>query len=305
MRETVVAFDTIDAALHTARARRIIDALKFAGTDLNGLCREMHAITEASPTHASLNAMRDAVVAQTGDTAEEFNRVALLAAAASSRARLEASPVPAEVRARLHAVFEQFAGVPGSSGFRTTGGPSNRFVQFAKLATLRRWPAGLWDWEESGLPRSWVPRIRPVRALLKTLDLVGRRWRGFAPAFFGHLTICRQVHALTPRETMRSYLLMAQALELQPAVHGMILAAWFHSPATFTVSPHLAWLNEVFLRHGGIVATIGPAPLDGGVFTRSPERQRAFEEGRFAPTIGLIVWPREEMIAWARASRDL
>jgi hypothetical protein len=304
MPEAAVAFDGIDAALQTANAQRIIAGLAAAGTDLEGLCREMHRISEAPETKAGLDRIRGLVVAATGETAEEFNRVALLAAAASSHPRLEEIAVPAEVKARLRAVFERFAAAPGSAGFRTTGGPANRFVQFAKLATLRRWPAGLWDWEESGLPRSWVPRIRPLGALLKTVDLVGRRWRGFRPAFFGHLTICRQVHALTPRETMRSYVLIAEALELQPHVNGMILAAWFHSPDTFTVSPHLAWLNDVFLRNGGIVATIGAAAPDCGVFARSPERQQAYDEGRFAPTIGLIVWPREEMIAWAKGSRD-
>jgi len=305
MPDAALAFDAIGAALSTVRAQRIVAALKSAGTDLDGLYGEMHRISDVSATHAPLNRIREVVVAETGETAEEFNRVALLAAAASSQARLEESPVPAEVKARVRALFERFAAPPPGSAFRTTGGPANRFAQFARLATLRRWPAGLFDWEESGLPRSWLPRIRPLGALLQTADLVVRRWRGFHPAFFAHLTICRPVHALTPRETLRSYRLMAEALELQPHVKGMIAAAWFHSPATFAVSPHLAWLNDVFLRHGALVATMGAAEPDCGVLARSPERQRAYEEGRFVPTIGLIVWPREEMTAWARGSRDL
>ena len=33
----------------------------------------------------------------------------------------------------------------------------------------------------------------------------------------------------------------------------MITASWLHSPDTFAVSPHLAWLNRVFLENGGHV----------------------------------------------------
>jgi hypothetical protein len=142
-------------------------------------------------------------------------------------------------------------------------------------------------------------------ALLRTAALVAHRWHGFRPAFFTHLTICRPVHALTRHEALQSYRLIAEALVLQPHIKGMITASWFHSPDTFTVSPHLGWLNEVFLEHGAVVATIGAAEPDCGVFTRSPERRRAFDDGRFHPTIGLIVWPREEMLAWAKQDGGL
>jgi len=94
-------------------------------------------------------------------------------------------------------------------------------------------------------------------------------------------------------------------MELQPAVRGFITCAWFHSPDTYTVSPHLAWLNQVFLENGALVATVGPDDPASGVLDRSPERRQAYENGTFKPTLGLIVWPREEMIAWAARHPEL
>jgi hypothetical protein len=41
------------------------------------------------------------------------------------------------------------------------------------------------------------------------------------------------------------------------------------------------------------------------VLHRSPERKRAYEEGRLKPTLGLVIWPRDEMLAWASSRPDL
>src|SRR5690349_302419 len=181
----------------------------------------------------------------------------------------------------------------------------SRFAALCKLATLRRFAAGQFDWERSGLPRSWLPRVRPLSALMRLLSQVALEWRAFAPAFFVHMPVARPVHALLEREALRAYFRMAQSMALQPDVRGLIASAWLHSPATFEISPHLAWLNKTFADHGAIMATMGPAAPDCGVFDKSEERQRAFREGRFRPTLGLIVWRRRDVLAWAAAHPEL
>src|SRR5262249_20293468 len=175
----------------------------------------------------------------------------------------------------------------------------NRFVALCKIATLRRFPAGQFDWERSGLPRSWVPRVRPASELARLLSIVAVQWRAFGPAFFIHLAVAHRVYALLERDALKSYYRMAQSMALQPEVNGLIASSWLHSPDTFAVSPHLAWLNRVFAEHGAVVATMGPASPDCGALTRSVERQKAFAEGRFKPTLGLIVWRRRDLLAWA------
>ena len=106
-------------------------------------------------------------------------------------------------------------------------------------------------------------------------------------------------------ELNRSYFRVAMAMKLQRRVKGFFTTAWFYSPDTLEISPHLAWMNKVFIDNGGMIFRLGPAPLDSGVFERSPERKKAYQEGRFTPTMGLVLWPRREMIKWAEQHPEL
>jgi hypothetical protein len=280
--------------------RRVLDALQTTGIGVDACVLEVGRVTEDLRSQHRLRAMREVVSQAAGLENEIFERSVLLLTAARSLDRLDEMPLPPQVKRYVIGAFDWL----GGKTFTLAGG-SNRFVEFAKIASLRRWPAGLLDWELSGLPRSWIPRIRPASQLVRTISLVAIRWKGFGPAFFSHLTICRPVRALLPRDAERSYSLMARALQLQPHVKGFITSSWFHSPDTFRVSPHLAGLNDVFVENGGIVATMGRADPDCGVFSRSPERKRAFDEGHFRPTLGLVIWPREQLIEWAERHPEL
>jgi len=282
--------------IHLETLRR----LRAAGAGPEASVPELAAITESPSTQARLTAWRSRVEAEGPLAPGSFERVLLVHSALASLRPLDEAPVAPAVKQRTMRVFEQLA-----DGTLRLDQGGNRFVQFAKIASLRRWPAGLFDWESSGLPRSWLPRIRPLAELRRTLSIVGRRWHGFGPAFFSHLTICRSVRAMMQKDAQRSYYLMAESMALQPAARGLITSSWFHSPDTFRVSPHLGWLNDVFLQNGAIVATIGAAPADCGVLARSAEREQAYRNGTFKPTLGLIIWPREEMLAWARAHPEL
>lgn len=177
------------------------------------------------------------------------------------------------------------------------------FISMGRIATLSRYPAGQLDWEVSGIPRSWLFKT-PARRLPRLVTSILRDLRGFGPAFFSHLNPHQQV-VLLERESLRSYHRMARSMERQPEIKGLITASWLHSPDTFAVSPHLAWLNQVFLENGGVVHPLGPADPGCGVLYRSPERQQAYEAGTFTPTEGLVIWPRAAMLAWAAGHEDL
>ena len=129
--------------------------------------------------------------------------------------------------------------------------------------------------------------------------------RRLRPVFFSHLNPMRKQTALSEREALRWYALMAEAMRLQADVRGFAACSWFRSPDTHAVSPHLAWLSDVFLSNGGIVVAAGPADPDCGVFHRSATRLRMYQAGRFKPTEGLVMWPRAAMLTWAAAHRDL
>ena len=176
-----------------------------------------------------------------------------------------------------------------------------RFRELAKMVTGRRFSAGLFHWDICGVSRSWLFKVPPrdvpglVRALAKL--------RGLGPAMFPHLNPYRPPGHLAEPAISGALAAMAETLELRPDLHGLVAASWLRSPDVHRISPRLAAVNAPILAAGGFVTTVGAAPPDCGVFERSRERLRLFREGRFTPTIGLVIWPRADMLRWWRSEQ--
>jgi hypothetical protein len=288
-------------ALSLPQQQAVAAALEAAAIGVDECVHEAATVTELPATQYRLETIRNVVRQSTTSVAPgAFERFILGHTALRYEEQLSIAPVSPVVK-RLTC-----SGVARFADERTILDlAENRFLALCKMATLRRFAAGQFDWEMSGLPRSWFPRVRPVSALIRLVSLVAFRWRGFRPAFVCHMPVTKPLYALRERDALKAYHRMAQSMKLQPEVKGLIAAAWLHAPVTFEVSPHLAWLNKVFAEHGAVIATIGPATPDCGVLVGSAERQRAFTEGRFKPAIGLIVWNRADMLAWAADHPEL
>jgi hypothetical protein len=227
-----------------------------------------------------------------------LERYLLLNAALRSLHDLAALPVPARVKELFCDEFQFLAG-PGTQRLARLSAGHPRFAELCKTATLRRFPGGQFDWELGGISRSDLARMPPT-SLLRAVWFAFTKLGGLAPVFFSHLNPRRKSRSLSEQEANRSYYLMAKAIELQPRVKGFAACSWFRSPAVHRVSPHLTWVSDVFLRNGGLVVQGGRADPECGVFHRSVARKRLYEQGRFAPTVGLVLWPRAAMIEWAR-----
>jgi hypothetical protein len=294
------AHDIWSRVLASAELQVVARALVAAAISVEECTREAETITELPATRRRLEAIRNAVSSRMGKaTPGAFERFVLAHTVLRHLHELESAAVPAVVKRLTCTGLLRFA-----DGREAIDLSYSRFEGLCKMATLRRFAAGQFDWERSGFPRSWLPRVRPWSELIGLLAMIAAEWHAFGPAFFAHMPAAFPVFALREGEVLKSYYRMAQAMELQPQIKGLIASAWLHSPATFEVSPHLAWLNSVFARNGALMATMGPAPLDCGVLAQSVERQRAFNDGRFKPTIGLVVWSRRDMLAWAAAHRE-
>jgi hypothetical protein len=279
----------------------IVSALERRGTGLDRCVAYISSVNERPETVRPLAAIK-ADLAGYGLDLEDarFERCVLSAAALRAIEQLDRAPVSDSVKALCCELYGKLHQRRARLDLT-----HHSFVELSKIVTLRRFPAGQFDWEPSGLPRSWLPKIRPMQALCRTLHLIAIRTRRFGPAFFVHAGISGKNYMLLEREAERSYYRMAHSMALQPRIIGLIVSSWLHSPDTFAISPHLAWLNKVFHENGAVLATMGPADPHCGVLHRSPERKRAYDEGRLKPTLGLVIWPREEMLAWARSRPDL
>jgi hypothetical protein len=230
------------------------------------------------------------------------DRRALLDAATASAAVVPDLPVPESVKTLIATEFSFMATSDGAA-FSAHCAGIGRYERLWQIAILRRFPAGQFEWEVSGISRSDVIRVG-FGAMPVVLWFIARWMGGFGPVF-SHLNPRRSNRSLLELEANRSYYRMARALELQRHVRGFAACSWFRSPATHRVSPHLAWISAVVVNNGGLVAEAGADRVDSGVLARSATRRRLYETGQFKPTRGLVMWPRDAMIAWARQHPEL
>jgi hypothetical protein len=232
-----------------------------------------------------------------------LSRYLLLRSAETALPLIAAIPVSDAVKSLIYREFEFFA-TPGR-GFETLFDLTNySFSAMAKIATLRRFPAGQLDWEVSGLPRSWFLKV-PRKRVPGLLSFVLMEMKGFSPALFTHVARHRPGRLVfLEKEIKRSYYQTIRSMELQPAVKGILSSSWFYSPEIGRVSPHLDWMPRFFEENGGWVSTMGTAHHNSGVFSRSPERMQSFKNKEFTPKLGLVLWPRRAALDWARRHEE-
>ena len=294
------AWNCCSDAMRTDVMQATARALARDGVAPPSTVKFIASVTESSATHTPLCQWKATLAARGVSTKDaEVERLLLIQAALASLPALPDARVSDDVKRLMCEEFCFFASAPADAFAHFEAG-SARFVSMCKTASLRRFRAGLFDWEVSGVSRSDVAAV-PLRHLPGTLAFLVRRMRGLGPVFFSHLNPRRTSPSLREDEANRSYYRMAKSIELQPAVKGFAACSWFRSPGTHRASPHLAWLSEVFRENGGLVVESGPAAPDCGVLSRSATRKRLYESGRFRPTRGLVLWPRDAMVAWAAA----
>ncbi|MBV8809030.1 MAG: hypothetical protein JO033_10175, partial [Acidobacteriaceae bacterium] len=232
-----------------------------------------------------------------------IQRTLLLQTALANLDRLQAIPLHPSVSAMIYDEFQFFAR-PSSRELRLFQPDSYTFEALAKIALLERFPAGQFHWEVSGLPRSWLLKV-PASVLPRLMSFIAQA-KGFAPFVFPHLATRRKNPLVLPeKECDRSWYRIARSVELQSNVKGLVASSWLHSTDTFKISPHLSFMNKPFLESGGIVTTMGKADEMAGYLRGSATRRKLYESGEFKPTLGLILWSREQMIRWARSHPEL
>ncbi|MFI5420434.1 MAG: hypothetical protein ACHQ1H_05660, partial [Nitrososphaerales archaeon] len=214
-----------------------------------------------------------------------FERFVITLSALHSVDRIPECDVPLKTKQLICESF-QFIARPdqGSIPFFKMG--HGRFEAMCKTASLLRYPAGQLDWEISGLPRSTF-LYAPFQATPRLMYFVAAKVGGFRPLMTSHLGVHRPSrYVLTAQNINKSYYSIANIMKSMPSIKGFYSISWLFSPDTLRISPHLDWMSKLFQENGGLVVRVGRADLDSGVFDRSPERKKAFEQGKFVPTEG-------------------
>lgn len=182
---------------------------------------------------------------------------------------------------------------------------TDAFAEMAKIATLRRLPAGQLTFEYAKFPRTWLLKVQPfaLPGLLKELtSTIG----GLGPLVTPHLSLWRTNRLVVlPSENELSYWRIAKTMELHPEVKGLMADSWFYSAEVGEVFPHLAWLRAFFVEQGAYVVDMEAAHPDSGFMEGSAKRRQLYQQRKFRPRRTLVLWPRQQVLAWANARPDL
>jgi len=96
------------------------------------------------------------------------------------------------------------------------------------------------------------------------------------------------------------YLRVAAMLTAHPNVRGVVGTSWFFDPQLDAISPRLAYLRNPLAR-GAFLVTGRTSAFDiASATTNSDARRQLFDQGRYMPVPQTLVWPRADLLRWAR-----
>ena len=171
-----------------------------------------------------------------------------------------------------------------------------------RIVGFGRTPVGVEHIELGGVPRRllWTGNAAQAISVAKVLIEAG----GAAPFYSAHLT-----HGIKPWAFLMAYNSdtlaawhrhVAECLQLNPRVRGLIASSWWYDPQMVRVAPHLAFLREGSLAHGAILAAAGPT--DGSralAVANSPERAQLVASGAYQPSTFSVIFTRQALLRWA------
>ncbi|HKY07024.1 MAG TPA: hypothetical protein VJQ55_02235 [Candidatus Binatia bacterium] len=175
------------------------------------------------------------------------------------------------------------------------------FVKDYALLTHRFIPIGA----EFAVPFSGIPRRTLVQAGFGQFCRAARvvlRAGGFKPYFALHVHP-RVLSDFNPQGWEASYHRLAELLQLNPRIKGMISASWFLDPRLKAISPHLAYLRDLPERNGCAFFFVEyDYAGTSGALAKSATRKRLFRQGEYIPAIYMRVWWRDDIINWSQRS---
>jgi hypothetical protein len=276
---------------------------KLATPDQIGIAWPAHLWTHATFPHDAKLAIAK-LVGQQSQIPFGAERVILLCAAIRSLDRLQGARIDPYTQELICKQYEFFAD-PGKEWLERFDSSAYSYRAYTGMSILERFPAGRLDWEISGFPRSWLPKI-PKRDLAKVLKCIALELGGFDPVAFTHLAFTQgRFPSFLEQDVRLSYLRVARSLALRPEIKAILTESWIYSKETHRVSPHLAWTTRMFEENGGLLTDLGKSAENAGFLVGSQQRTLLYKSGGYSPTEGVIIWPRRAALAWLARQPDV
>jgi hypothetical protein len=176
---------------------------------------------------------------------------------------------------------------------------NDAFLKDVRIAAAYSVPGGAQDVDLFGA----ITKAAGIKAIIK-YHAVRAGWYVFlkgGPRWFTIHTDQRYLEEFNEAGWDRCYLRIAELLQQNVAVKGMVGTSWFYDPQLVSLSPRLAYLQQRPLERGALLVPHGPGAIHTErALQKSETRKKAYEEGRYRPFCYSVVWPRDALIAWAR-----
>ncbi len=201
--------------------------------------------------------------------------------------RLSGFPVPASILPQFEMEFSRILDGLESALPANLNLESDLFLKDLSLCRLDSFPCLAQVVEKNGrIPRKvLLNNLRQEFGVVLSLGFAtGFR---YAPFFEIH-THTAMPGGFDPVGWEQCYLLVADLLELYPEYAGLVGSSCFYDPALEGVSPDLACLREQQQSGGALLLPTG---------------QNASAEGKYKPTGWLMIWPRTQLLRWARRAK--
>lgn len=297
-----------DLAALAARACAACDAARDAGVDAvcgglsdAGFFALVHGMPFDKASRKALAAFRTRLSARDAGAAE--NAALRVAHHAVLRAFVHGMPalldaaIDDSIKQQICLTAMRAAASPGMlAGGDVFGGAT--FAELARFATGRRYAAGQLSFDIESIPRAWLLKLHPADAA-RLLRLRLRCLQG--PVIMPHINHWRPNRFfISEREQIRSLHILARVVRARPEIGGIVSSSWLYDPAVAQASPHLAWLDDFFLRHGALLFDAGPALPEAGFAEGNAARRALVESGGLAPRETIMIWLRADVLAWLR-----
>ena len=171
-------------------------------------------------------------------------------------------------------------------------------LRLHRICFLNWIPLGVYDFEYSSIPRSNILKC-PWSQKPQLLNYLCFHMKGLGPTVEMHLPPLKN-QRFTKEASDQSHQLMAEVVRLQPEIKGISGSSWYCDPKALEISPHLAFVRELFCQNGGFVHKLGPTSgASRKALLKSERRRRMYEQGSYVPTDYARYWARDALIEWS------
>jgi len=230
---------------------------------------------------------------------EMYHKLVLVTLIGDFDARLSKRKLPNSVIELFHNEFSRIADDISRQEDSYYVTSNDLYLKDLAICRLKLYPCGpeLVD-ELSGISRKIIisGNIGQFRRATRFFLLRGHKFRPYYELHM-HAPLREHFH---PDGWIACYRRIAELLELNQELEGVICSSWWYDPQLETVSPRLNYLRRFLVENGAelfyVKSDINAA---GGAIEKSATRRRLLESGEYVPHIYTAIWPRFELIRWA------